>query len=236
MVGMTTSSARSLSEPIQAALKLPDGARFYRCALQVNPYAYLDTYGKQTPFQSESDYNKAMVEACVANGIEVIGVTDHYRVQDSWSLVRAARDAGLWAFGGCEAVTKDGVHFLCLFDPERDEDVERFIGSCGIRNSDQVSPVGSLDSTELLDQSRRWGAVCIASHVASKGGLLTKLSGQSRGQCVEIARFARLRAGRGLLTAYRKGSNRYCRTRMLSTNAYVPWRYSMRRMSTIPQT
>ena len=180
MTGVMTSSTRSLSEPMQAALKLPDGARFYRCALQVNPYDYLVTHGKQTLFQSEADYNKAMVEACLETGIEVIGVTDHYRVHNSWRLVQAARAAGLWAFGGVEAVSKEGVHFLCLFDPEKDKDVERFIGKCGILSSNQTSPLGSLDSTELLDQSREWGAVCIAAHVASKGGLLRTLQGQSR--------------------------------------------------------
>ncbi len=180
MVGMTTSSARSLSEPIQAALKLPDGARFYRCALQVNPFAYLGRYRKKTSFQSAADYNEAIIEACLEIGIEVIGVTDHYHVQESWSLVRAARDAGLWAFGGVEAVSKEGVHFLCLFDPEKDKDVERFIGSCGVRNSAQASPIGSLDSTKLLEHAREWGAVCIAAHVASDGGLLRTLKGQAR--------------------------------------------------------
>ncbi len=181
MAGVTTSSARSLSEPMQAALKLPDGARFYRCALQVNPYAYLSTHGKQTPFQSEADYNEAMVEACLETGIEVIGVTDHYRVQHSWSLVQAARDAGLWAFSGFEAVTKEGVHFLCLFDPDKDKVLERFIGECGINDTDQASPIGTLDSTELLERARQWGAVCIAAHVASaSGGLLRTLKGQSR--------------------------------------------------------
>lgn len=180
MTGVTTSSARSSSEPIQAALELPDGARFYRCALQVNPFAYLARHDKQTLFQSAPDYNKAVVEACLANKIEVIGVTDHYRVQESWSLVQAARDAGLWAFSGVEAVSKEGVHFLCLFDPEKDKDVERFIGSCGVRNSAQASPIGSLDCTELLEHAREWGAVCIAARVASNGGLLRTLKGQAR--------------------------------------------------------
>ena len=94
--------------------------------------------------------------------------------------MQAARDAGLRTFGGFEAVTKDGVHLLCLFDPDKDAVLERFIGECGIHDTDQASPIGTLDSTELLERARRWGAVCIASHVASKGGLLTKLSGQSR--------------------------------------------------------
>lgn len=68
MTGVMTSSTRSLSEPMQAALKLPDGARFYRCALQVNPFSYLERHSKPTPFQSEDEYNKAMVEACLTHG------------------------------------------------------------------------------------------------------------------------------------------------------------------------
>ena len=174
-----TSSALTSSEPIQAALQLPGGARFYRCALQVNPFAYLERHNKQTTFKSETDYNAAIIEACIETDIEIIGVTDHYRVRDSWGLVHAAREAGLWAFNGFEAVTKDGVHFLCLFDPDKDEVLERFIGDCGVHDMDALSPTGNLDSTKLLEHSKRWGAACIAAHVASKGGLLKTLSGQA---------------------------------------------------------
>lgn len=170
-----------MSERVQAALELPNGARFYRCALQVNPYAYLERHNKPTSFKSESEYNAATVQACLDVGIEVIGVTDHYRVRDSARLVRAAREAGIHAFSGFEAVTKDGVHFLCLFDPNKDGNLERFIGECGIHDDNRASPTGVLDSTELLECSRRWGAVCIAAHVAAdQGGLLKVLSGQSR--------------------------------------------------------
>ncbi len=180
MTADATSPARPLAGRMQAALKLPSGARFFHCALQVNPFAYLERYRKQTRFKSEDEYNHAMVKACIEAGIEVIAVTDHYRVERSASLVHAARDAGLHAFNGFEAVTKDGVHFLCLFDPDRDDALERFIGDCGIHGTDQPSPTGKKDSTELLECARDWGAVCIAAHVASDGGLLKKLSGQSR--------------------------------------------------------
>ncbi|EHK57081.1 TrlF family AAA-like ATPase [Allomesorhizobium alhagi] len=172
--------ARPLSDRMQAALNLPNGARFYRCALQVNPFAYLERHNKPTTFTSEDEYNKAIIKTCLDVGIEVIAVTDHYRVKHSGGLVRAARNAGLFAFAGFEAVTKDGVHFLCLFDPDKDEVLERFIGECGIHETDHPSPIGSKDSTELLESSKKWGAVCIAAHVASEGGLLKKLSGQSR--------------------------------------------------------
>ena len=180
MTAEAISLARPLSDRMQAALRLPNGARFYRCALQVNPFAYLGRHNKQTTFKSEDKYNKAIIEAGLEIGIEVIAVTDHYRVKHSASLVRAARNAGLYAFSGFEAVTKDGVHFLCLFDPDKDDVLERFIGECGIHDTDQPSPTGSKDSIELLECAKNWGAVCIAAHVASEGGLLKKLSGQSR--------------------------------------------------------
>ena len=180
MAAVGTELAPLMSESMHAALELPNGARFYRCALQINPFAYLKRHHKHTTFESEGEYNDAIVEACLAKGIEVVAITDHYRVQSSMTLVRAARDAGLWAFGGFEAVSKDGVHFLCLFDPDKDDRLERFIGECRVHDPDRPSPIGSLDSSALLERSREWGAVVVAAHVASKGGLLRTLQGQTR--------------------------------------------------------
>lgn len=169
------------SERLNAAVNLPSGARFFRCALQVNPFAYLNRHSKQTVFRTETDYNAAIIAACHEVGVEIIGVTDHYRVHESASLVQAARAAGLFAFSGFEAVTKDGVHFLCLFDPDKDSVLERFIGECGIHDTNMTSPTGKLDSLELLAHAKDWGAACIAAHVISdQGGLLKKLSGQTR--------------------------------------------------------
>jgi len=178
--GKTSSSTATLSNRLNAALKLPNGARFYRCALQVNPFAYLSRHSKQTSFQTDAAYNAAIIAACQEAGIEVIGVTDHYRVDESKGLVQAARAAGLFAFSGFESVTKDGVHFLCLFDPDKDNVLERFIGECRVHDTKAASPTGSLDSIELLAQAKRWGAICVAAHVAAEGGLLKKLSGQPR--------------------------------------------------------
>jgi ABC-type lipoprotein export system ATPase subunit len=180
MIVKPTSVAGTLSARLQNALKLPNGARFYRCALQVNPFAYLSRHNKQTALRTEAEYNTAIIAACLETDIEVIGVTDHYRADESAGLVQAARAAGIFAFGGFEAVTKDGVHFLCLFDPDKDSMLERFIGDCGVHDTQTASPTGGLDSTELLGRAKTWGAICIAAHVASEGGLLKKLSGQPR--------------------------------------------------------
>src|SRR5438552_13844727 len=153
----TRAASGTSSERLSAALKLPNGARFYRCALQVNPFAYLSRHSKKTSFGTEAEYNAAIISACQDLGIEVIGVTDHYRVQESKGLVQAARAAGLFAFTGFEAVTKDGVHFLCFFDPDKDNVLERFIGECGIHDVvAAVSPTGSLDCIELLAHAKDW--------------------------------------------------------------------------------
>ncbi len=178
---MTASSATSTdSERLESARKLPNGARFYRCALQINPFDYLQRYSKPTEFRSEHEYNQAIIQACRKAGIEVVAVTDHYRVNTSEALVHAFREAGLFAFSGFEAVAKDGVHFLCLFDPSQDVNLERIIGFCGVHDPSDPSPLGSLNSRDLLGKAREWGAVIIAAHVTSDGGLLPTLSGQTR--------------------------------------------------------
>lgn len=175
-----TDSTRMLPICTQDAQKLPNGARFYRCALHVNPYAHLVSNNKKTSFSTEEEYNKAIVNACRESNIEVIAVTDHYCVEHSKSLVQAARDAGLIVFSGFEAVTKDGIHFLCLFDKNKEKYLERYIGECGIRDQAEPSPTGNMDASGLLVLAKNWGAICIAAHVAGDGGLLKKLSGQSR--------------------------------------------------------
>lgn len=168
--------------PIPKALELPSGARFYKCALQMNPFEYLRTQQQQTAYTNETDYNTAIVQACQENGIEVIATMDHYRVTSSESLRKAAEDAGIHVFPGFEAVTKDGVHILCLFDADRDvAAMERIIGDCGVHDDTTASPVGQYDVEEFLEKAKSWDAICIAAHVAMpQGGLLGKLSGQPR--------------------------------------------------------
>src|SRR6218665_1078271 len=105
---------KTRSQVLDEALKQPNGARFYRCAIQVNPFGYHGRHGRKTGFQNEDGYNDAAMDVWFANGIEASAVTDHYRVADSWVLIRWARKRGIFVFGGFEAASKDGIHFLCL--------------------------------------------------------------------------------------------------------------------------
>jgi len=167
--------------PIDEALKLPNGARFYRCALQVNPYEYLTKNKRHSAFRDEAAYNKAMLDACKANGIEAIAITDHFCVQSAVGLADAASKVGIVVYPGFEARTKDGIHVLCLFEPATDiAKLERFIGNCGVHGQDTGGDVAQHDAQELLGESKKWDSVCIAAHVTSNGGLLAALKGKPR--------------------------------------------------------
>jgi hypothetical protein len=168
------------SAAIQAALGAPTGARFRKCVLQLNPFQYVIDNNKPTAFADELSYNTAMVEALLEEAVEVIAVADHFRVKESLGLWKAAEAAGIIVLPGFEAVAKDGVHFLCLFDPSKDPDsIERAIGACGVHAGGRAA-VGDLDSLELLAKGKDWGAVFVAAHVSASGGLLSTLKGGTR--------------------------------------------------------
>ena len=175
-----TSDNKTRSQALNEALQQPNGARFYRCALQVNPFAYHGRHGRKTAFQNEADYNAALIDACHANSIEAIAITDHFRVGDSVGLTNAARAAGIFVFGGFEAASNDGVHFLCFYDPDKDNSLERMIGEFGVRDNYMLSPNGNKNCLELIECVREQGGITVAAHVAADNGLLATLEGQPR--------------------------------------------------------
>jgi len=169
------------SDSIVNAQELPSGARFFRCALQVNPFDYIVRHSKEKAFSNESDYNAAIVEACQRIGIEVIAITDHQRCSTGQSLAEAARAEGIIVFIGAELETKEGVHMLLLFEPDASwERCNGILGDCGIH--DQANPPSAIkyDVHELLRESVRWSCICVAVHVASGKGLLQVLDNQAR--------------------------------------------------------
>lgn len=170
------------NEGIREARELPNGAQFFRCALQVNSYEYQKRHGNKPDFDSEESYNEAMVQACKENGIDVIGVTDHYRIQTGESLIDEAREAGITVFPGFEAATKNNIHFLVLFDPSKTvEEVDRHIASLvPVQNENDTSPLGSYDVHKLLKYCNDHDAACIAAHVTQGSGLLHEMRGKPR--------------------------------------------------------
>jgi len=156
--------------PESAVAELPNGARYFKCALHVNPFDYLARHGKAGAFADEATFNSAMVEALMGAGVQVVAVADHYRIGSSASLMDSASRAGLIVLPGFEAVAKDGVHLLCLFDPGTAlARIDRVIGDCGVHDIDATSPQGDRYTEACLEEADDWACIMVAAHVCSKG-------------------------------------------------------------------
>jgi len=166
---------------VKKAIQGPDGAQFFRCAFQVNPYGYLMRHSKETTYKDELEYNTAMVTACKAAGVQIVAVTDHFRISDSATLTGAFEAAGIVVFPGFEASSSEGIHILCLFAPGTSaSEIERHIGACSLADASAESPLSTLTCEKLMELIASLGGISIAAHVCSSSGLLTTLSGHPR--------------------------------------------------------
>ena len=171
----------STDDPIGTATRLPAGARFYRCALQVNPHHYASTYRGQAPTLSESDYAAALIDKAEERDIKVLAVTDHRHVGGIDLIRQQARRRGVWVFPGFELTSSEGVHVLCLYAPdESTRRLDRFLGQFGIDTTTTTSAPCEKTFSEVLALVHRQGGVTIAAHATGDNGLFRVLRGQPR--------------------------------------------------------
>lgn len=168
-------------DPIQKALRLPGGARFFRAALQVNPHHYSETYRGQTSTLDERTYVDQILSKCHQLDIQVLGVTDHNHVGAVDLFRERAGEHGVWVFPGFEISSSEGVHVLCVYSPSTEKStLERYLGEFGIRDVTPSAGLANKPFTDVLSCVRDQGGVCIAAHATQQNGLLTVLQGQSR--------------------------------------------------------
>ena len=65
------------NNPIAKALKLPRGAEFHRCALQVNPYSCCAQFHGQSNAIDGKTHTKATVEKAAEIRGSVLAITNH---------------------------------------------------------------------------------------------------------------------------------------------------------------
>ena len=94
--------------PTTQALRLPNGARFYRCALQVNPHHYAGTYRGQPQRGNETTYVKEIVAKCQGLGIQVIGIADHNHCGSVGLFQREAAQHDIHVFPGLDETSNPG--------------------------------------------------------------------------------------------------------------------------------
>lgn len=168
-----TSKAKSASDPI--------GAVFHRCALQVNPYHYAQTFRGQGGASNANDYARLMIDKAVELGISVLAITDHNDVSSVPQFRAAAESRGVLIFPGFELSSSEGIHVLCIYPPDTTQDqLGRFLGECGITTPGSSSDLCSQTFVELLGMVVRQGGLTIAAHIVNDKGLFKVLSGQAR--------------------------------------------------------
>ncbi len=166
---------------IVAALNKPNGSKFFRCAFQVNPFDYGKRHAKDVDYNTEDEYNDAMVKACLEKKVQVVAITDHFRFDSSLQLAERLRSEGIHVFPGFEANSSEGVHILCLFPPETAaSQMNALIGACDIPDQKVVSPLSTKTCQQLLRLVQERGGITITAHITAAGGLLKMLSGTAR--------------------------------------------------------
>ena len=159
----------------------PGGARFYRCALQVNPHHYAQTYRGQATQGDALCHARKIVDKAVQAGIEVLAITDHNSVDGVAAFRAATRNRPIHMFPGFELSSAEGVHLLCLYPPDTgDDQLGRYLGEFGIRETTPSSEPAAKAFAEILAAVDSQGGVAIAAHVTNDGGLFKVLSGQPR--------------------------------------------------------
>lgn len=149
-------------------------ARFWRCALQVNPYSYAESYrGGAIHGLTEDDYNAALLERCRQLNIKVVGVADHGSVEAIDRLRAVLEPGGIVVFPGFEIASTEKVHMVCLF-PEgtSSQQLERHLGALELTEVGDGTRPSRLGCLDLAKKIQGLGGFWFAAHVVNNSGLL----------------------------------------------------------------
>ncbi|KGT37737.1 hypothetical protein P421_13755 [Heyndrickxia coagulans P38] len=147
-------------------------AEFYKCALQVNPYSYIQYRGENHEI-NEDEYNKQILFNCEKNGIKIVGLANHGDCASSENLRNLLTDNGITVFPGFEIATAEKIHIVCLFSEKtEDRSLERYLGVLGIANiEDGISP-SEYTCLEIARRIDELNGFWFAAHVTSDNGIL----------------------------------------------------------------
>ncbi|MBM3379125.1 MAG: ATPase, partial [Betaproteobacteria bacterium] len=149
-------------------------ARFWRCALQVNPAGYRTTHRGADHGLTEEAYNQALLQQCKELDIRVVGIADHGSVSSIDAARQVLAPAGIVVFPGFEIASIDQTHFVCLFPEDTSSQLlERYPGKLDLLEpQDGVRP-SKLGAEQLIDSVvDQLGGFIYAARCTEDRGLL----------------------------------------------------------------
>ena len=148
-------------------------ARFWRCALQVNPSGYQSKYRGTEHGLDEATYNQQLLDHCLAQDIKVVGIADHGNVDAVDGLRRFLEPHGIVVFPGFEIASSEKIHMVCLFPEGTTKDqLNRYLGRLDLTDvQDTVWPSGKT-CLDLAQTIFDLGGFWYAAHMTGDNGLL----------------------------------------------------------------
>lgn len=147
-------------------------AKFWKCALQVNPHSYIK-YRGQDHGLSEEEYNQQLVNICVEQDIKVAGIAEHGNVDAIDSLRNKLNEKNIIVFPGFEIASSEKIHFVCLFPESTTKDqLNRYLGNLDLTDIDDGVRPTSLGANTLIQKVVDLGGFIYAAHITEDSGLL----------------------------------------------------------------
>lgn len=148
-------------------------ARFWRCALQVNPFSYQSKYRGAEHGLDETHYNQQLLNQCLALDIKVVGIADHGSVDAVDGLRQFLEPHGIVVFPGFEITSSEKIHMVCLFPEGTTQNhLNRYLGKMSLTDAQDTVQPSSKTCLDLAKIIFDLGGFWYAAHMTGASGLL----------------------------------------------------------------
>ena len=148
-------------------------ARFWKCALQVNPHGYSASYRGQDHGLDAQAYAERLLEACQSEGIRVVGLADHGSVRDVDLIRDTLSPRGIVVFPGFEISSTEKIHMVCLFSEDTTTtELQRVLGRLELMDPEERVTPSRLGCLEIARTIQEREGFWYAAHMTGNNGLL----------------------------------------------------------------
>lgn len=124
---------------------------------------------------TEEQYNQELLRICKEEGITVIGFANHGSVDGVDAIRKIMNQNDIVVFPGFEISSSEKAHFVCLFpETTTKDDLNRYLGSLGLTNSENDVWPSDLGGNELLKKVNELGGFAYAAHCTEGSGVLCR--------------------------------------------------------------
>lgn len=146
-------------------------AKFWKCALQVNPASYVQYRGQNQDI-SEDEYNQKLLEVCLEESIKVVGIADHGNVDSLVKIRETFNTQGVIVFPGFEIASSEKIHLVCLYPEDTShQTLNNYLYEFDIDTSNGTNP-STKSADFILSRVHEKGGFAYAAHCTDDSGIL----------------------------------------------------------------